>query len=258
MTTQRVAHGEEMAQSFGFESVSSASEKQDRVNNVFASVAKRYDMMNDLMSGGMHRAWKNAMVTWLAVPRTRPFHVLDVAGGTGDIAFRILNASPTARATVLDINGSMLEVGRERAEKAGLGDRVDFVEANAQALPFEDDRFDAYTIALGIRNVPQIATALGEARRVVKTGGRFLCLEFSEVTVPMLDKLYDAWSFNAIPRIGRAVTGDADSYQYLVESIRKFPNQETFAAMIRDAGFNRVTYRNFNGGIVALHSGWAF
>ena len=258
MTTQRVAHGEEMAQSFGFEDVTSAHEKQDRVNAVFASVAKRYDMMNDLMSAGMHRAWKAAMVTSLAVPRTRPFHVLDVAGGTGDIAFRILNASPSARATVLDINGAMLDVGRERAEKAGLADRVDFVEANAQELPFEAGAFDAYTVAVGIRNVPEIAVALGEARRVLKTGGRFLCLEFSEVTVPILDKLYDSWSFNAIPRIGRMVTGDAESYQYLVESIRKFPNQETFAAMIRDAGFSRVTYRNFNGGIVALHSGWAF
>jgi demethylmenaquinone methyltransferase/2-methoxy-6-polyprenyl-1,4-benzoquinol methylase len=245
-----------MAGSFGFEAVS-PDEKQSRVNEVFHSVAKRYDVMNDLMSAGLHRAWKSAMVASLNPPKTRDFHVLDVAGGTGDIAFRILNAAPMAKATVLDINGSMLNVGRDRAVKAGLDERCTFVEANAEVLPFPDAAFDAYTIAFGIRNVPQIAVALKEARRVLKRGGRFLCLEFSEVVIPGLDRLYDAWSFNAIPRIGKAVTNDAESYQYLVESIRKFPKQEAFAAMIREAGFSRVTYRNFTGGVAALHSGWA-
>ena len=255
MSTERVSHGGDMAQTFGFEAVSSTA-KQDKVNDVFHSVAKRYDVMNDLMSAGMHRAWKSAMVASLNPPKTRNFQVLDVAGGTGDIAFRILNAAPHAHATVLDINGSMLDVGRDRAIKAKLDGRCTFVEANAESLPFEDASFDAYTIAFGIRNVPQIAVALKEARRVLKRGGRFLCLEFSEVVIPGLDKIYDAWSFNAIPRIGKAVTGDGESYQYLVESIRKFPNQENFASMIRKAGFARVSYRNYSGGIAAAHSGW--
>ncbi len=256
MTEERVSRSEDMAQSFGFEAVA-ADAKQDKVNQVFHSVAKRYDVMNDLMSAGMHRAWKSALVASLNPPKAREFKVLDVAGGTGDIAFRILNAAPHAHTTVLDINGSMLDVGRDRAIKAKYDDRCDFVEANAENLPFADATFDAYTIAFGIRNVPQIAVALKEARRVLKRGGRFLCLEFSEVTIPGLDRFYDAWSFNAIPRIGKAVTGDADSYQYLVESIRKFPKQEAFAGMIRDAGFSRVTYRNYTGGVACLHSGWA-
>jgi demethylmenaquinone methyltransferase/2-methoxy-6-polyprenyl-1,4-benzoquinol methylase len=157
---------------------------------------------------------------------------------------------------VLDINGSMLAVGRERADRLGLPGNVDFVEANAEQLPFGDDRFDAYTIAFGIRNVPRIATALAEAYRVLKPGGRFLCLEFSEVDMPLLDRVYEAWSFRAIPEIGRLVTGDAEPYSYLVESIRKFPNQAAFAAMIGAAGFGRVTFRNYSGGIAALHSGW--
>ncbi len=256
MSIERVSRGEEMAQSFGFEAVA-PNEKQDKVNEVFHSVAKRYDVMNDLMSAGMHRAWKSAMVASLNPPKTREFKVLDVAGGTGDIAFRVLNAAPLAHATVLDINGSMLDVGRDRAIKAKVDDRCIFVEANAEVLPFADASFDAYTIAFGIRNVPQIAVALKEARRVLKRGGRFLCLEFSEVVIPGLDRFYDIWSFNAIPRIGKAVTGDAESYQYLVESIRKFPKQDAFAAMIKDAGFSRVTYRNYTGGVAALHSGWA-
>lgn len=255
MTIERVRHGEEMAQSFGFSDVA-PTDKQGKVNDVFHSVAKRYDVMNDLMSAGMHRAWKSAMVASLNPPKSRDYHVLDVAGGTGDIAFRILQTAPQANATVLDINGSMLDVGRDRAVKNKLDDRCRFVEANAEALPFADASFDAYTIAFGIRNVPQIAVALKEARRVLKRGGRFLCLEFSEVVIPGLDRFYDAWSFNAIPRIGKAVTGDAESYQYLVESIRKFPKQDAFAQMIKDAGFSRVTYRNYTGGVAALHSGW--
>jgi demethylmenaquinone methyltransferase/2-methoxy-6-polyprenyl-1,4-benzoquinol methylase len=197
------------------------------------------------------------MVSWLNPPKRAGWNSLDVAGGTGDIAFRIVEASDRkAHVTVLDINGSMLGVGRERAEKKGLAANLDFVEANAEALPFPDASFDAYSIAFGIRNVPRIDVALSEACRVLKTGGRFLCLEFSEVDMPMLDKLYEAWSFRAIPGIGKAVTGGREPYEYLVESIRKFPNQPNFARMIEKAGFDRVTYRNYSGGIAALHSGW--
>ena len=242
--------------SFGYEEVE-PEEKTRRVGAVFSGVASKYDLMNDAMSGGLHRLWKDAMVTWLNPPRRDGWRVLDVAGGTGDIAFRIVDASHGhAQATVLDINGSMLSVGRERAEKKGCADKVDFVEANAEELPFADDTFDAYTIAFGIRNVPRIETALAEAFRVLKPGGRFLCLEFSDVDMPLLDRVYEAWSFNAIPRIGKLVAGESEPYSYLVESIRKFPNQENFAAMIRRAGFDRVDYRNYSGGIAALHSGW--
>ncbi len=245
-----------METSFGFRNVSDG-DKQPLVNDVFHKVADRYDLMNDLMSGGLHRLWKDAMVAWLNPPKRGEWKVLDVAGGTGDVAFRIIGASGrNAHATVLDINGSMLDVGRERAEKLKLSENTEFVEANAEALPFADASFDAYTIAFGIRNVPRIATALTEAYRVLKPGGRFLCLEFSEVDVPLLDRIYEAWSFNAIPRIGKLVAGDGEPYAYLVESIRKFPNQANFAAMIRAAGFERVTFRNYSGGIAALHSGW--
>ncbi len=242
--------------SFGFENVP-LSDKQAMVDDVFSSVARRYDLMNDLMSGGLHRAWKSAMVSALNPPkRGRPWLLVDVAGGTGDIAFRVSERSDGhADCTVVDINASMLDVGRARAEKRGFAN-VAFVEGNAETLPFETASFDAFTIAFGIRNVPRIEAALSEAFRVLKHGGRFLCLEFSAVETPMLDRLYDAFSFNVIPRLGHAVAGDAESYQYLVESIRTFPNQERFAAMIRDAGFARVTYRNFSGGIAALHSGW--
>jgi demethylmenaquinone methyltransferase/2-methoxy-6-polyprenyl-1,4-benzoquinol methylase len=214
--------------------------------------------MNDLMSGGLHRLWKDAFVTKLNPPRgSRPFRVLDVAGGTGDISFRILDRSAGhAEATVCDINASMLAVGRARAEKRGVGGKVAFVEGNAEDLPFEAGRFDAYTIAFGIRNVPRIDRALAEAFRVLRPGGRFLCLEFSAVEVPVLDRLYDAFSFKVIPRLGELVAGDGEPYRYLVESIRKFPPQERFAGMIRDAGFVRVDYTNLTGGIAAIHSGW--
>lgn len=245
-----------MATSYGFRQVAEG-EKQPLVNEVFHKVANRYDLMNDLMSAGMHRVWKDAMVAWLNPSKRPGWRSLDVAGGTGDIAFKIVEASGlAAHVTVLDINGSMLEVGRERAEKKGLLANVDFVEANAEELPFEDNFFDAYTIAFGIRNVPRIDTALSEAFRVLKPGGRFLCLEFSEVEMPLLDKAYDAWSFNAIPKIGKAVTGDGEPYSYLVESIRKFPNQANFATMIGRAGFERVHFRNYSSGIAAVHSGW--
>ncbi|MDX8465170.1 bifunctional demethylmenaquinone methyltransferase/2-methoxy-6-polyprenyl-1,4-benzoquinol methylase UbiE [Mesorhizobium sp. VK23B] len=256
MSVERTTAAGGMETSYGFRKVG-AGDKQSLVNDVFHKVANRYDLMNDLMSGGLHRLWKDAMVAWLHPPKRQGWKVLDVAGGTGDIAFRIVEASHrNAHATVLDINGSMLEVGRDRAEKKGLSENTDFVEANAEALPFEDNTFDAYTIAFGIRNVPRIDVALSEAFRVLKRGGRFLCLEFSEVDMPLLDKVYEAWSFNAIPKIGRAVTGDGEPYSYLVESIRKFPNQQNFASMITRAGFDRVTFRNYSGGIAALHSGW--
>lgn len=256
MMEQRTTASGGMETAFGFRRIEEG-EKQGLVNGVFHRVAERYDLMNDLMSAGLHRAWKDAMIAWLAPPKRPGFKALDVAGGTGDIALRIVDASNgQADVTVLDINASMLGVGRERAEKRGLADNLTFVEANAEELPFPASSFDAYTIAFGIRNVPHIGKALEEAFRVLRPGGRFLCLEFSDVNVPLLDKAYEAWSFQAIPRIGEAVTGDGESYQYLVESIRKFPNQENFAAMIRQAGFSRVTWRDYSGGIAALHSGW--
>jgi len=234
-------------------------QKQGMVNAVFHGVADRYDLMNDLMSGGVHRLWKDAMVARLAPPKTGtlPYRVLDMAGGTGDIAERILNASVGyAEVTVSDINTDMLRVGEERARSWRFGAQAKFVEANAEALPFEDESFDAYTIAFGIRNVPRIPEALKEAHRVLRPGGRFVCLEFSSVDVPGLDKIYDLYSFNVIPAMGRAVTGDAESYKYLVESIRKFPRPQAFADMISAAGFRRVNVMPMTGGIVALHSGW--
>ena len=254
--TSRATDTAQMKTAYGFAAVAEG-QKQARVDGVFHSVARRYDVMNDLMSAGVHRLWKDAMVARIAPSRHRPWHSLDVAGGTGDVAFRLVDASGgNARVTVLDINGSMLDVGRDRAAKRGLADRVDFVEANAEDLPFPDMAFDAYTVAFGIRNVPDMGKALSESYRVLKPGGRFACLEFSEVDVPVLDRLYEAWSFNAIPAIGRAVTGDAESYRYLVESIRRFPNQTTFADAIRAAGFEQVTWRNMTGGVVALHEGF--
>lgn len=256
MSVERTTAAGGMETSYGFKKVG-PGDKQPLVNEVFHKVAKRYDLMNDLMSAGLHRLWKDAMVTWLNPPKRPGWKVLDVAGGTGDIAFRIVDASHgNAHATVLDINGSMLSVGRDRAEKKGLSGNTDFVEANAEELPFTDSTFDAYTIAFGIRNVPRIDVALTEAFRVLKPGGRLLCLEFSEVEMPLLDKVYEAWSFNAIPQIGKMVTGEGEPYSYLVESIRKFPNQQNFAAMITRAGFERVSFRNYSGGIAALHSGW--
>jgi demethylmenaquinone methyltransferase/2-methoxy-6-polyprenyl-1,4-benzoquinol methylase len=240
---------------FGFESVP-LHEKQGRVDAVFRSVARRYDLMNDLMSAGLHRAWKDILVTSLKLPKTRPFRHLDVAGGTGDVAFRILDAEGReTHVTVLDINGAMLAAGRERAGSRYDG-RIDFVEANAEALPFPTGSFDGYSVAFGIRNVPRIEAALSEACRALRPGGRFLCLEFSAVDVPGLDALYEAYSFNVIPRLGRMVAGDEESYRYLVESIRRFPRPAAFSRMIEAAGFRRVTHRLFTGGVVALHAGW--
>ncbi|MEM7498710.1 MAG: bifunctional demethylmenaquinone methyltransferase/2-methoxy-6-polyprenyl-1,4-benzoquinol methylase UbiE [Pseudomonadota bacterium] len=238
---------------FGAEEIPEG-EKAGRVHGVFSSVAARYDLMNDLMSGGVHRLWKDAMVNWLA-PKPG-WQVLDVAGGTGDIAFRVAEAMRGAgHVTVCDLTEAMLEEGRARAEKRGLPG-LDWVVGDAMALPFPARSFDAYTIAFGIRNVTRVEDALSEAHRVLKPGGRFLCLEFSRVPVPLLRAAYDAYSYGVIPRMGQAVTGDRASYQYLVESIRRFPDQETFAGMIRDAGFGQVRYRNLTMGVAALHSGW--
>ena len=243
--------------SFGFRDVPQA-ERQGLVNKVFASVAERYDLMNDLMSGGLHRLWKGDFIAWLNPPRgDQAFRLLDVAGGTGDIAMRFANSSgPNATAVVCDISPEMLAVGKRRIAEANLDTRISCIEGNAEALPFPDKSFDAYTIAFGIRNVSHIDQALREAYRVLKPGGRFLCLEFSECQIPILDRLYDFHSFEIIPRLGQLTTGDRESYQYLVESIRKFPRQEAFAAMIRQAGFARVSYRNLTGGVAAMHSGW--
>ena len=241
---------------FGLRQVPLA-DKQALVDDVFHSVAHRYDLMNDLMSFGLHRAWKDALVTAVNPPKSRPFALLDIAGGTGDVALRVIEAGgKDTRATVCDINPDMLAVGRERAAARSHADAVTFTEANAEALPFKDRSFDAATIAFGIRNVPRIDRALAEAFRVLKIGGRFLCLEFSAVNVPGLDTLYDAYSFKVIPALGRVVAGDAESYRYLVESIRRFPKPQPFADMLRTAGFARVSYRLMTGGIVALHSGW--
>ena len=240
---------------FGYRRVP-LGDKQALVDDVFHSVARRYDLMNDLMSGGLHRAWKEALVTAVNPPRNNvAFAVLDLAGGTGDVAFRIAEKGGAGtRVTVGDINTEMLAVGRERAVKSHRD--IEFMEANAETLPFPDKSFDAVTIAFGIRNVPRIDVALGEIHRVLKTGGHFLCLEFSSVDVPALDKLYELYSFNVIPAVGRAVTGDAEAYRYLVESIRKFPKPAAFAKMMKDAGLRRVTFEPMTGGVVALHSGW--
>lgn len=256
-TSAAPASGAEARASFGFRDVP-AGEKQKLVDEVFHKVAERYDLMNDLMSGGLHRVWKDAFVAWLSPPRrsSRPFVVLDLAGGTGDIAFRIADRSSAAVVTVADINTNMLAVGEKRAADRSFGDRVTFREANAEELPFESGIFDAVTIAFGIRNVPKIDQALTEIHRVLKPGGRFMCLEFSAVDMAIVDKVYDFYSFNVIPKLGGWVIGEEEPYQYLVESIRKFPNQARFAAMIERAGFTKVSHRNLSGGIAAIHSGW--
>jgi demethylmenaquinone methyltransferase/2-methoxy-6-polyprenyl-1,4-benzoquinol methylase len=232
-------------------------EKQTLVNGVFHSVASRYDLMNDLMSAGLHRVWKDIMINALNPPRgDAPFALLDVAGGTGDISFRAARAAGHGfHATVCDINPDMLAVGRERAEKRGL-EGLAWAEENAERLSFAGSRFDGYTIAFGIRNVTDIPAALGEAHRVLKTGGRFFCLEFSTTRWPGFASLYDAYSMHAVPRIGKAVASDEESYRYLVESIRRFPPVEAFSAMIAKAGFAQVRAEPILGGLVAIHSGW--
>lgn len=238
---------------FGFQTVPEA-EKAGMVHGVFTRVANRYDVMNDVMSMGIHRLWKDAMMDWLA-PRSGQ-RLLDVAGGTGDIAFRFLARARSGRATVCDMTEQMLVEGRKRAEAGNLTAQLDWVAGDAMALPFADASFDVYTISFGIRNVTRIADALAEAFRVLRPGGRLMVLEFSQLPNPALQWAYDRYSFNVIPLMGQVIAGDRPSYQYLVESIRRFPDQEAFAAMIRQAGFGQVNYRNLSMGIAALHSGW--
>jgi demethylmenaquinone methyltransferase/2-methoxy-6-polyprenyl-1,4-benzoquinol methylase len=240
---------------FGFDQVPLGS-KQALIDDVFRNVAGRYDLMNDLMSAGLHRAWKDALVSAVYPPKgARPFAFLDLAGGTGDVAARVAEAGGTGTCpTVLDINAEMLAVGRARALDEHRA--IAFVQGNAEALPFRDRSYDAVAIAFGIRNVPRISLALAEAYRVLRIGGRFACLEFSAVDVPWLGALYDLYSFNVIPALGRAVTGDAQAYRYLVESIRRFPQPDAFAQMLRECGFARVSFQRMTGGMVALHAGW--
>jgi demethylmenaquinone methyltransferase/2-methoxy-6-polyprenyl-1,4-benzoquinol methylase len=245
---------ERLAGSFGFEAIDPA-EKASRVRAVFESVAGRYDLMNDLMSLGVHRLWKEALVDWL-MPRRGCRH-LDVAGGTGDIAFRLLERlDGEAEVTLVDINPAMLEVGRDRALDRGWLGQIAWVAGDAERLPLPDRGFDAYTIAFGIRNVTHIDRALAEAHRVLRPGGRLIVLEFSRLTFDALRPLYDAYSLSLLPLIGGLVAEDRDSYRYLAESIRRFPDQATFARLVRDAGFAQVKVRNLSGGIAALHSGW--
>ncbi|KAF8774523.1 ubiquinone/menaquinone biosynthesis C-methyltransferase UbiE-like [Argiope bruennichi] len=251
---------------FGFQKVSS-SEKRQRVQSVFSNVAAKYDLMNDIMSGGIHRFWKDYFIHTLAP--TAGTKLLDVAGGTGDIAFRFLKAveneslefseiqdNPESHVTVLDINANMLSICKNRAEEAGLCNSLTYIQGNAEKLPFPDNTFDAYTIAFGIRNVVHIEEALIEALRVLRPGGRFLCLEFSEVRNPTFNRIYYWYSHEVIPVLGELVAGDWKSYQYLIESIQKFPNQEDFSQMIKEAGFCAVTYENLFNGIAAIHSAY--
>lgn len=246
---------------FGYETVS-APDKVNRVREVFDAVAPKYDLMNDLMSGGVHRLWKDSFADQLSPGPN--WSVIDVAGGTGDIAFRLLDRMRkvesrlphTGSVTVCDINESMLSHGRDRALDSGKLNGLEWVVGNAESLPVPDMHFDAYTIAFGLRNVTNIEAALREARRVLKPGGRFMCLEFSQVVVPGLDKIYDAYSFGVLPRLGQMVAQDGAAYRYLAESIRRFPKQDDLAAMMTDADFKRVSHRNLAGGVAAIHSGW--
>lgn len=238
---------------FGFETINE-KEKAGRVQGVFNSVASKYDVMNDVMSLGVHRIWKDMMMDWLA-PRSDQ-KLLDVAGGTGDIAFRFLKRSGFGHATVLDLTSSMLTEGQNRAEAEQMVNQIDWVVGDAMHLPFEDNLFDVYTISFGIRNVTRPQEALEEAYRVLKPGGRIMVLEFSQIPVPLGQWFYDRYSFNFIPKMGEIITNDRHSYQYLVESIRKFPDQETFLGMIKGAGFENAKYRNLSLGIACLHSGW--
>ena len=238
---------------FGFETVPEAK-KAGKVQNIFNSVASKYDIMNDVMSVGIHRIWKEAMMDWL---NPRPGQkLLDVAGGTGDVSFKFLKRSGSGHATVLDITENMLIEGRRRAEPDQILDSLDWIVGDAMFLPFADNSFDVYTISFGIRNVTQPQEALNEAFRVLRPGGRLMVLEFSQIPVPLAQKAYDLYSFNVIPTMGKLIANDRSSYQYLVESIRKFPDQETFLGMLQNAGFKNTGYRNLSLGIAALHSGW--
>lgn len=237
---------------FGFKTVA-ASDKAGLVKGVFDAVAPKYDLMNDLMSLGVHRLWKASFLDWLRPQAS--MRLIDVGGGTGDIAFGFLNRGG-GDVTVVDINKEMLSVGRDRAIDRGILDNITWLNGDAEQLPLPDACFDAYTIAFCIRNVTHIDAVLADARRVLKPGGRFMCLEFSHVALPWLAKIYDEYSFRVLPAIGSAVAGDRDAYQYLAESIRRFPSQDVFADMIREAGFGEVSYNNLSGGIAAIHSAW--
>ena len=238
---------------FGFETILER-DKAEKVQGVFSSVASKYDVMNDFMSLGIHRVWKDAMMDWLA-PSGRQL-LLDVAGGTGDISFRFLKRAGNAHATVLDLTEPMLTEGRKRAETVGISGQLDWVVGDAMALPFEDHTFDVYTISFGIRNVTNPKKALTEAYRVLKPGGRIMVLEFSHIPNDLLQWCYEKYSFNVIPTLGQIIARDRSSYQYLVESIRKFPNQENFLNLVNEAGFENTKYRNLTMGVACLHSGW--
>ena len=238
---------------FGYRKVA-ASEKPHLVRGVFQSVSRRYDLMNDLMSGGIHRLWKAALIERLD---PRPGQILvDLAGGTGDIALRFVASAPGCCAIVCDLSPSMVETGRDRAIDRGVLGEIQWLVGDAEALPLASMSADSCTIAFGLRNVTHIERALAEARRILKPGGRFLCLEFSRVVLPLLSEAYDLYSFAVLPLLGRIVAGDRESYQYLVESIRRFPPQEELAGLLRAAGFEQVAFRNLSGGIAAIHSGW--
>ena len=238
---------------FGFQTVPE-SEKASKVQGVFGSVASKYDIMNDVMSMGIHRIWKDAMMDWIAPLAGQ--RLLDVAGGTGDISFRFLKRAGYGHATVCDLTEPMLIEGRKRAEADQMADQLNWVVGDAMALPFDDNTFDVYTISFGIRNVTRPQDALNEAYRVLKPGGRLMVLEFSHIPNDMMQWMYDKYSFNFIPTMGKIIANDRDSYQYLVESIRKFPDQDTFLNMVRAAGFENAKYRNLTMGIACLHSGW--
>lgn len=238
---------------FGFKTLDE-DQKAGMVHGVFSNVASKYDIMNDVMSLGIHRLWKDAMMDWIAPKNTQK--LLDVAGGTGDISFRFLKRAPRAQATVFDMTQSMLDEGRKRAEATDKADQLDWVCGDAMALPFADNSFDVYTISFGIRNVTRPQDALTEAYRVLRPGGRLMVLEFSQIPNPAMQWAYDRYSFNVIPPMGKIIANDADSYQYLVESIRKFPDQDTFLQMVKDAGFGNTKYRNLTLGVACLHSGW--
>ena len=238
---------------FGFETILE-KDKSEKVQGVFSSVASKYDVMNDVMSLGIHRVWKDAMMDWLAPIRGQA--LLDVAGGTGDISFRFIKRASGANAIVLDLTESMLAEGRKRAENVGISGQLEWVVGDAMALPFEDDSFDVYTISFGIRNVTDPQKALSEAYRVLKPGGRIMVLEFSHIPNNILQWFYDKYSFNVIPRLGQIIASDRSSYQYLVESIRKFPKQESFMKLVNAAGFENTKFRNLTMGVACLHSGW--
>src|SRR6056300_980426 len=238
---------------FGFQDIPE-EEKAGRVQGVFGSVANKYDIMNDVMSVGIHRLWKDAMMDWLA-PRAGQ-RLLDVAGGTGDISFRFLKRAGYGDATVCDLTEPMLIEGHKRAEADQMADQLNWVVGDAMALPFDDNTFDVYTISFGIRNVTRPQDALNEAYRVLKPGGRLMVLEFSHIPNDMMQWMYDKYSFNFIPTMGKIIANDRDSYQYLVESIRKFPDQDTFLNMVRAAGFGNSKFRNLTMGVACLHSGW--